>query len=91
MRFCSCPWPLAEDLLRSGHAAILFPQRQPIGAVAAGCVENELGLRQFLEERGHSFVVTADKEGENSEFDQHLTDADVVRAASHSVPSQVDA
>ena len=44
----------------------------------AGCVENELGLRQFLEERGHTYVVTADKEGEGSEFDKHLVDADVV-------------
>ena len=47
---------------------------------ATGCLENELGLRQFLEERGHTLVVTADKEGEGSEFDQHLVDSDVVRS-----------
>ena len=41
-------------------------------------MENELGLRQFLEERGHEYVVTADKEGENSELDKHLPDTDIV-------------
>jgi hypothetical protein len=44
-----------------------------------GCVENELGLRQFLEERGHTYVVTDDKEGPNSELDKHLPDTDIVR------------
>ncbi|KAK9804285.1 hypothetical protein WJX72_004788 [[Myrmecia] bisecta] len=43
-----------------------------------GCVENELGLRPFLEERGHEFVVTDDKEGPNSELDKHLKDAEVL-------------
>ena len=37
-----------------------------------------LGLRAFLEERGHRFVVTSDKEGSDSEFDRELPDADVV-------------
>ena len=43
-----------------------------------GCVSGELGLRKFVEERGHSLVVTSDKEGENSAFDKELRDADVV-------------
>jgi formate dehydrogenase len=43
-----------------------------------GCVSGELGLRKFLENAGHELVVTADKDGENSEFDQHLPDAEVV-------------
>lgn len=43
-----------------------------------GCVSGELGLRQFLEERGHSFVVTSDKDGPNSVFEKELHDADVV-------------
>jgi formate dehydrogenase len=43
-----------------------------------GCVSGELGLRKFLEDAGHELVVTADKDGENSEFDQHLSDAEVV-------------
>ena len=43
-----------------------------------GCVSGELGLRKFLEDGGHELVVTADKDGENSEFDQHLPDAEVV-------------
>jgi formate dehydrogenase len=43
-----------------------------------GCVSGELGLRKFLEDRGHTLVVTSDKEGPNSELDKQLRDADVV-------------
>ena len=43
-----------------------------------GCVSGELGLRKFLEGAGHELIVTADKDGEGSEFDQHLPDAEVV-------------
>ena len=44
----------------------------------AGCVENELGLRQFLEERGHEYIVTDSKEGEGNELDKYLPDIDIV-------------
>lgn len=47
--------------------------------ICPGCVENELGLRKFLEDRGHTFIVTDDKEGDASELDKHLPDTDVVR------------
>ena len=43
-----------------------------------GSVSGELGLRQFLEGAGHEFVVTADKDGPDSEFERELVDADVV-------------
>jgi formate dehydrogenase len=43
-----------------------------------GCVSGELGLRKFLEDAGHELIVTADKDGEGSEFDTHLPDAEVV-------------
>ena len=43
-----------------------------------GCVSGELGLRRFLEDRGHTLVVTSDKDGPDSEFEKHLADADVV-------------
>lgn len=43
-----------------------------------GSVSGELGLRKYLESLGHELVVTSDKEGEGSEFDRHLADADVV-------------
>src|SRR5215208_2987719 len=43
-----------------------------------GCVSGELGLRKFLEERGHRFVVTSDKEGADSEFDRELPGAEIV-------------
>ena len=43
-----------------------------------GCTSGELGLRKFLEERGHTFVVTTDKDGSDSVFEKELADADVV-------------
>lgn len=43
-----------------------------------GSVSGELGLRRFLEEQGHTFIVTADKDGPDSVFEQHLADADVI-------------
>lgn len=43
-----------------------------------GCVSGELGLRQFLEDRDHTLLVTSDKEGPNSTLDKELCDADVV-------------
>ncbi len=43
-----------------------------------GCVSGELGLLQFVEDRGHTFVVTADKDGPDSVLERELVDADVV-------------
>jgi formate dehydrogenase len=43
-----------------------------------GSVSGELGLRKFLEERGHRLIVTADKDGPDSVFEQELPDAEVV-------------
>lgn len=30
-----------------------------------GCAENALGLREFLESKGHTYIVTDDKDGDN--------------------------
>src|SRR6185295_11865719 len=43
-----------------------------------GSVSGELGLRRYLAGLGHELVVTSDKDGENSVFDQHLADAEIV-------------
>ncbi len=43
-----------------------------------GSVSGELGLRRFLEEAGHTLVVTSDKDGPDSRFERELPDADVV-------------
>lgn len=43
-----------------------------------GCVSGELGLRKWLDDEGHEFVVTADKDGEGCEFEEHLKDAHYV-------------
>src|SRR5512145_1963824 len=46
--------------------------------VLLGSVSGELGLRKFLEEKGHSLVVTSDKDGPNSVFERELPDAEIV-------------
>jgi formate dehydrogenase len=43
-----------------------------------GCKSGELGLRKFLESRGHKFVVTTDKDGAGCELERELKDADIV-------------
>jgi formate dehydrogenase len=43
-----------------------------------GSVSGELGLRRFLEERGHTLIVTSDKEGADSVFDRELPDTEIV-------------
>ncbi len=43
-----------------------------------GSVSGELGLRSYLEAQGHELVVTADKDGPDSEFERHLADAEIV-------------
>ncbi|GJN85742.1 formate dehydrogenase [Purpureocillium lilacinum] len=43
-----------------------------------GTTQNELGIRKWLEDQGHTLVTTSDKEGENSKFDQELVDAEVI-------------
>lgn len=43
-----------------------------------GCVSGELGLRKFLESRGHTLVVTSDKDGADSQLEKELVDAEIV-------------
>jgi len=43
-----------------------------------GSVSGELGLRPFLEARGHELIVTSDKDGDDSVFERELVDADIV-------------
>ena len=43
-----------------------------------GCVSGELGLRKYLEDLGHTLVVTSDKDGEGCVADKELVDADIV-------------
>jgi formate dehydrogenase len=52
--------------------AIDFTPGELLGDVTGG-----LGLRPFLERGGHKLIVTSDKEGEDSEFDRALPEADV--------------
>ena len=54
-------------------ASIDFAPGHLLGSVSGG-----LGLERFLAERGHQFVVTADKDGSDSVFERALGDADIV-------------
>ncbi len=44
----------------------------------SGSTQNELGLRKWLEDQGHTLVTTSDKEGEDSTFDKELVDAEII-------------
>src|SRR5215813_13263268 len=43
-----------------------------------GSVSGELGLRKFLEDQGHTLVVTSDKDGPDSVLERELPDAEIV-------------
>jgi len=43
-----------------------------------GSVSGGLGLRKYLESNGHSFFVTSDKDGPDSELEKNLEDAEIV-------------
>ena len=43
-----------------------------------GSVSGELGLRSFVEERGHQLTVTSDKDGPDSVFERELPEAEIV-------------
>jgi formate dehydrogenase len=53
--------------------AIDFKPGELLGSVSGG-----LGLRTYLEENGHTFVVTSDKDGPDSTLERELVDADVI-------------
>jgi formate dehydrogenase len=40
-----------------------------------GCVSGELGLREFVEGRGHNLIVTSDKQGPDSVLDRELRES----------------
>ncbi|CAL1707316.1 unnamed protein product [Somion occarium] len=58
-------------LYRGGDAAKQEPR-------LLGTVENELGLRSWLESQGHEYIVSDDKEGPNSVFQKQIQDADIL-------------
>lgn len=43
-----------------------------------GTVENKLGIAEWLQSQGHELIVTADKEGPDSDFQKHIVDAEVL-------------
>lgn len=43
-----------------------------------GSVSGELGLRTYLESRGHTLIVTSDKDGPDSRLEKELPDTDVI-------------
>ena len=75
-------YPLKElpklDKYPDGMSLPTPKQRDFAPGQLLGCVSGELGLRKFLENNGHEFVVTNSKDGEGCEADKHIVDADVV-------------
>jgi len=78
------PTSYARDTIPEIHA---YPGGQTLPSPASigftpgellGSVSGELGLREFLERQGHTFVVTSDKDGEGSAFERELADAEIV-------------
>jgi formate dehydrogenase len=43
-----------------------------------GSLENELGIRKAVEARGYELVTTDSKDGDDSEVDKHLADAEII-------------
>jgi len=58
-------------LYRGGEAA----QQEPR---LLGTVENQLGIREWLESQGHEYIVSDSKEGPDSDFQKHIVDAEVL-------------
>ena len=48
------------------------------GVKLLGSVSGELGLRSYLENLGHEYVVTSDKDGDDTELESHLADAEII-------------
>jgi formate dehydrogenase len=42
------------------------------------CAENELGIREWLESKGHTYVVTSDKDGPDSQLEKELHDTNIL-------------
>ncbi|RYP46827.1 hypothetical protein DL768_007032 [Monosporascus sp. mg162] len=47
-------------------------------SLQSSTTENELGIRKWLEDQGHTLVTTSDKEGEDSVFEKELVDAEII-------------
>jgi formate dehydrogenase len=78
------PPPYARDeipAIECYHDGQSTPTPEAIGfkpGELLGSVSGELGLREFLEQRGHRLIVTADKDGPDSVFERELPQAEVV-------------
>ena len=61
--------------LGNGQRLTITPPQVP---ELLGTTENELGIRKWLEDQGHTLVTTSSKEGEDSVFDKELADAEII-------------
>ena len=67
--------------IESYHGGFTTPTPESIDFTPGellGSVSGELGLRKFLEDGGHTYVVTSDKDGADSEFERRLPEAEIV-------------
>ncbi len=90
---CACCTTIRSTATRRSTRATTIPQieRYPDGQTTPtpqgidftpgellGSVSGELGLRKFLEQRGHKLIVTSDKDGPDSVFERELPEAEIV-------------
>ena len=54
-----------------------------------GTTENELGLRKWLEDQGHTLITTSDKDGDGSTFDKELVDSEIIITTPYVLPEQI--
>ena len=67
--------------IESYHGGMTTPTPESIDFTPGqllGSVSGELGLREFLEGRGHTLIVTSDKDGPDSTFERALPEAEIV-------------
>ncbi|KAI0266248.1 hypothetical protein BC834DRAFT_969730 [Gloeopeniophorella convolvens] len=69
--FLPPPYPVLAILYNGFQAAKAEPR-------LLGTVENELGIRKYLESLGHEYIVTSSKEGPDSDFQKHIADTDIL-------------
>jgi len=79
---CACEWGAWGRLSEDGSGQHNpNPSEDPWGCLDPTRLSGELGLRPYLEKLGHELIVTSDKDGPDSEFENSLP---MPRSSSHS-------
>ncbi|KAH7292310.1 hypothetical protein KP509_29G061400 [Ceratopteris richardii] len=79
-RLFSCRRIHNPDQISQKIVAVLYEGKEhaSFNPKFLGCTENALGIREWLQGKGHEYIVTADKEGPNCELEKHIPDMHVL-------------